>query len=290
MPASSILHRLTDYARLARMHRPVGWLLLMWPTLWAVWIAADGTPQARIVVIFVLGVISMRSAGCVINDIFDRRFDGEVQRTADRPLVTGAVTVPEALGVLAFFLVLSLLLVLQLNALTIRLAFVGVLVAGTYPLMKRVTYYPQLVLGVAFSWGIPMAFAATLGEVPREAWLLFIANLLWTVVYDTEYAMVDRDDDLRIGVKSTAILFEESDRLIIGILQVLFIMTLLLMAHHAGLGVPFMLGTFVAAGLSVHQQQLIRERRREDCFRAFKNNNWVGMAVFAGLLLDYRLG
>jgi len=287
MSASGYLQRLAAYARLARLHRPIGWLLLMWPTLWAVWMAADGRPEPRLVAIFVLGVLAMRSAGCIVNDILDRRFDAEVKRTADRPLVTGEVSLNEALLALLAFLAAAAILALQLNLLALKLAVVGLAVAAIYPLMKRVTYYPQLILGVAFSWGIPMGYAATLGSVPREAWLLVIANIFWTVAYDTEYAMVDRDDDLRIGVKSTAILFEELDRHIIGILYGLFVLTLLLVAHHAGLGVPFMLATFVAIGLGVRQQQLIHDREREGCFKAFKSNNWVGASIFAGIVLDY---
>jgi len=285
--AARLRERLSRYAVLTRLHRPIGWLLLLWPTLWALWLAADGRPQPALVAIFTAGVVVMRSAGCVINDLADRRFDGAVARTRERPLVTGAVALGEALALALVLLAIALALVLQLNALTIKLAGAGLAWAIVYPFMKRYTYFPQVFLGFAFGWGIPMAFAATTGEVPRLAWLVFVANMIWVLVYDTLYAMVDRDDDLRIGVKSTAILFEDADRVIIGALQALLILALLLIGNQVGRGVPYLLGILVAAGLFVYQQMLIRDRAREHCFRAFLNNNWVGLAIFAGLATDY---
>lgn len=279
--------RLRRYALLTRQHRPVGWLLLLWPTLWALWLAGEGRPDPVIVAIFVAGVIVMRSAGCAINDLADRRIDGAVERTAGRPLVTGLVSPAEAVAVALVLLGIALVLVLQLNRLTVELACAGVFWALLYPFMKRYTWFPQVFLGFAFGWGIPMAFAALTGEVPRLGWLVFVANMVWVLIYDTLYAMVDRDDDLRIGVKSTAILFESADRVLIGVLQGLLVLALLLVGSQAGRGVPYLLGVLAAAGLSVYQQVLIRERKREQCFRAFMNNNWLGAAVFAGLLADY---
>lgn len=279
--------RLMAYASLTRLDRPIGWLLLLWPTLWALWIAGAGSPDPKVVAIFVAGVIVMRSAGCVVNDLADRRFDGHVERTRGRPLVTGAVSVREALMLVASLVALAALLVLQLNRLTVLLAGAGLGWAAIYPFMKRYTYLPQVFLGIAFGWGIPMAFAALTGEVPRLAWLLFVTNIVWVLIYDTEYAMVDREDDRRIGVKSTALLFEEADRPILAALQGLLVLALLLVGQQAGRGVPYLLGVLVAAFSCLYQQLLVRERARADCFRAFRSNNWLGAAVFAGLAIDY---
>lgn len=278
------------YARLMRIDRPIGALLLMWPTLWALWIAGSGRPSPGIVIIFLVGVFLMRSAGCVINDYADRDIDAHVKRTQSRPLAAGLVSRKEALQLFVLLLTISFLLVLLLNTLTVLLAFVGAGLAALYPFMKRHTYLPQVHLGLAFSWSIPMAFAAQTGSVPELAWLLFIANLLWVVVYDTIYAMVDRDDDIRIGVKSTAILFGDADRLIIGITQLLMLVALAFVANKAELGTGFYLGITVAGGLMLYHQYLIYKRRRDDCFRAFVHNNWVGAAVFVGIVLDYALG
>ncbi|MCC4264293.1 4-hydroxybenzoate octaprenyltransferase [Oceanimonas baumannii] len=273
------------YMALARLDKPIGTLLLLWPTLWALWIAANGIPSLWLLVVFVAGVFSMRSAGCVINDYADRHIDGHVKRTHARPLPSGELTERQALGFFALLVGISFVLVLTTNLFTIGLAFAGLFWAALYPFMKRYTHLPQLFLGIAFSWAIPMAFTAAANELPAGLWLLFAANLTWTVAYDTMYAMVDRDDDLKIGVKSTAILFGRRDKLIVGLLQ---LATLLLLAA-AGvvfeLAAPFYWGLLVAAGLFVYQQRLIRDRERMPCFRAFLNNNYAGMAIFTGLVL-----
>jgi 4-hydroxybenzoate polyprenyltransferase len=283
-----ILDRLEQYARLARMHRPIGTLLLLWPMLWALWIAGYGSPSIKVFLIFVAGTFVMRSAGCVINDYADRNYDAHVERTRDRPLATGEVSTTEALVLFVVLVLLAGLLVLATNRLTILLAPGGVLLAVTYPFSKRYTYLPQLHLGAAFGWAVPMAFAAETGALPQMAWLIFCAAVLWAVIYDTEYAMVDRDDDIRLGIKSTAILFDDADRLIIGILQTLMIANLLLIGCQAALGWPYYLGLATAAGLFGRQQFLIHERSREGCFQAFMNNNWVGGVVFVGIVLSFR--
>lgn len=282
-----IRERLYQYYLLTRLHKPIGILLLLWPTLWALWIAADGIPDLYILMVFVLGVVLMRSAGCVINDYADRNFDPHVARTRERPIAAGKVSPREALILFAVLCLLAFALVLTLNRQTIYLSFGGLLLAAAYPFTKRYTQLPQVVLGAAFGWAIPMAFAAVQGTVPQLGWLLFTVNILWSTVYDTFYAMVDRDDDLKIGVKSTAILFGESDRLIVGILQALVLAGLLLVGRMAGLGLYYHLGLLVAAGLALYQQYLARNRDRAGCFQAFLNNNWFGAAVFAGILLDY---
>jgi 4-hydroxybenzoate polyprenyltransferase len=283
----TVVERLRQYALLMRLHRPIGILLLLWPTLWALWWAGAGRPNPWVLTVFVLGVVLMRSAGCVINDYADRGFDPHVERTRERPLAAGHVTPREAL---ALFVVLSLMafaLVLTLNGLTIALSFGGAFLAASYPFMKRVTHLPQFYLGVAFGWGIPMAFAAQRGALPGVAWLLFFANVCWAMAYDTAYAMVDRDDDLKIGVKSTAILFGDYDRLMIGVLHALTLGLLALAGLTARLGVGYYVGLGVAAGFALYQQWLIRGRVREACFRAFLNNHWFGAAVFAGLAVDW---
>ncbi|BAZ92450.1 4-hydroxybenzoate octaprenyltransferase [Thiohalobacter sp. COW1] len=282
-----MLDRLYQYYLLARLHRPIGTLLLLWPTLWALWLAAEGFPDPLVLAVFVAGVVLMRSAGCVINDYADREFDPHVKRTRERPIASGKVSPREALALFAVLCLIAFALVLLMNPLTIKLAFVGAALAAIYPFTKRFTHLPQLVLGAAFGWGIPMAFAAQTGELPRLAWLLFLVNILWATAYDTQYAMVDRDDDLKIGVKSTAILFGEADRLIIAMLQLLVLLGLGLVGSMAQLGLYYYLGLAVAAALALYQQYLIRGREREGCFRAFLNNNWFGGAVFAGLVLDY---
>ncbi len=273
--------------QLIRFDKPIGTLLLLWPTLWALWIAGAGHPDLRITLIFVAGTFLMRSAGCIVNDVADRHFDGAVSRTHRRPLVTGAVTVGEALAFAALLSLLAFALVLMTNPATVAMSFMAVALAATYPYMKRHTHLPQVVLGMAFSWGIPMAFMAQLGQLPPGLWLLYLGNLLWTVAYDTEYAMVDRDDDLKIGIKSTAILFGAQDRRMIAALQVGALVSLYLAGWSFGLGPAWEAGLVVAAGLFLYQQGLIRERRPDDCFRAFRNNNWVGLAVFAGAVAHY---
>jgi 4-hydroxybenzoate polyprenyltransferase len=282
-----IFATLFDYLTLMRLNRPIGIWLLLWPTLWALWIAAKGKPDAHIFMIFVAGVVLMRSAGCVFNDYADRGFDRYVERTQDRPLAAGRVSGAEAL-VLFFILGLSaLVLALHLNQLALLLAVAGAFLAVAYPFIKRFLPVPQLFLGLAFGWGIPMAFAAQLERLPRIAWLVFIANLLWVTAYDTQYAMVDRDDDLQVGVKSTAILFGDSDRHIVAVLQMLTLVSLVLVGRMAALGPWYWAGLLVAAAFFAYQLWLIRGREREACFRAFLNNNFAGMAVFVGILLNY---
>jgi len=285
-----IRERLTQYARLMRLDKPIGIYLLLWPTLWALWIAGEGKPDLLVVGVFVLGVVLMRSAGCVINDYADRHIDPHVARTCERPIACGSVTPREALILFVVLCLLAFALVLLLNRLTLYLSFGAVALAALYPFMKRFTHLPQVVLGAAFGWAVPMAFAALTGEVPRVAWLLFVATVLWTTAYDTMYGMVDREDDLKIGVKSTAILFGESDRLVIGILQLLALAALALAGQLAALGGYYDFGLALAAGLALYQQYLIRERRPEACFRAFLNNHWFGAAVFAGIVLAYLAG
>ncbi|QKQ28156.1 4-hydroxybenzoate octaprenyltransferase [Candidatus Reidiella endopervernicosa] len=272
-----------------RLDRPIGILLLLWPTLWALWIAAEGMPRIGVLLVFVLGVVLMRSAGCVINDYADRAIDPHVSRTRERPIASGRVEPNEALKLFAALCVAAFMLVLFMNSLTIMLSFVGVALAAIYPFTKRHTYLPQVFLGAAFGWAVPMAFAAQLGEVPQAAWLIFIATVLWATAYDTIYAMVDRDDDIKIGVKSTAILFGELDRVIIGVIQALLLLTLLVVGVQLKLGGFFYLGLLVATGLAVQQQRLIKNRDRDLCFKAFLDNNWFGMAIFVGLLLEYGI-
>jgi 4-hydroxybenzoate polyprenyltransferase len=279
--------RLLQYAYLMRLHRPIGIFLLLWPALWALWIAGEGSPDPLVVFVFVAGVVLMRSAGCVINDYADRDFDPHVARTRERPIAAGRVKPKEALILFAVLCLLALGLVLLMNSLTIWLSLVGALLAVTYPFMKRYTHLPQVYLGAAFGWAVPMAFAAQTGEVPRVGWLLFVATILWATAYDTMYGMVDREDDLKIGVKSTAILFGDSDRLIIAIIQVVLLLALVLAGQAAGLGVYYYFGLLLATTLLVYQQYLIRERRPAACFKAFLNNNWFGAAVFGGIVLDH---
>ncbi|WP_319024671.1 4-hydroxybenzoate octaprenyltransferase [Microbulbifer hainanensis] len=277
------------YWQLARLDRPIGSLLLLWPTWCALWLAAEGWPGLHLFTVFTLGVVLMRAAGCAINDFADRRIDGHVERTAQRPLATGRVTPRGAVLLFVSLCLVSLLLVLTTNRLTILMSLPAVAVAFCYPFAKRFTNLPQLVLGIAFSMGIPMAFAAVNGEIPPQAWVLFTANLLWTVCYDTFYAMVDRDDDLKIGVKSTAVLFGELDRPMTGMLQLLTLFALLLIGQRFELGLTYYCGLTVAAALFGYQQWLVRDRERNACFRAFLNNNWVGAAVFAGIFFHYLL-
>lgn len=277
---------LPDYWRLTRMDRPIGIFLLLWPTLWCLWIAAGGFPDFDLLLIFVLGTILMRAAGCCINDFADRDFDGHVERTKDRPLAAGRISSREALTLCALLCLLAFSLVLLTNRLTIYMSFGGLAIALVYPFMKRFTHLAQLVLGAAFSWGGLMAFTAQTGALPVYAWLLYTANFLWTVVYDTQYAMVDREDDLKIGVKSTAILFAEADRFVIGALQVMFLVAMSLSAEPFGLGGWFQFGLFLAACLFAYQQYLTWKRHPKDCFRAFLNNHRVGMVIFFFTMVD----
>lgn len=274
------------YWQLARLDRPIGSLLLLWPTFWALWLASDGIPSFSFLVIFTLGVFVMRSAGCVINDFADRHFDGHVKRTAARPLPSGRVSSTKALFFFASLVFIAFLLVLLLNPKTIYLSVGGLALAAAYPFMKRFTHYPQVVLGMAFSWAIPMAFSAVTETLPLSCWLLFLANSVWTVAYDTMYAMVDRDDDVKIGVKSTAIIFGAHDKLIVFILQAATLSLLAVIGWLELLGQWFYLGLLVSAVLFMYQQWLIRHRERTACFKAFLNNNWVGMIIFIGLFAD----
>ncbi|KLV05741.1 4-hydroxybenzoate polyprenyltransferase [Photobacterium ganghwense] len=277
------------YWQLARFDRPIGSLLLLWPTLWALFLAADGMPNLHVTLVFVLGVIFMRAAGCVINDYADRNFDGHVKRTAQRPLPSGALSEREALGLFGLLVLVSFLLVLTMNSLTIMLSVVGLLLAAAYPFMKRYTHLPQLVLGMAFGWSIPMAYAAQSGELTPLAWVLFVANILWTIAYDTQYAMVDRDDDLNIGIKSTAILFGRFDKMIIGVLQLGTLLLLIAVGVMQNLSQSYYWFLLLASALFVYQQMLIREREREPCFKAFLNNNYVGMLIWLGIVISVCL-
>ncbi len=279
--------RLAAYLELMRLHRPIGVLLLLWPTWWALWLTSGGLPDLKILVVFTAGVVTMRSAGCAINDYLDSDFDRHVERTRNRPLARGAIRPAEALVVCVLLLMVSLALVLTLNRRTQELAVIGALLAVTYPLGKRLTHLPQIYLGLAFGWGIPMAFAAVQDKVPPIAWLLLIANVFWTVAYDTFYAMADRDDDIRVGIKSTAILFGEDDRLIVGVLQASALATLALVGWNAYLGPWFFAGLGIAALTAVHHQYLARRREPAACFKAFVANNWFGAAVFAGIAIHY---
>lgn len=276
------------YAQLVRLDKPVGILLLLWPTLIALWLAAEGWPEPLVLFVFVMGVVLMRSAGCAINDYADRKIDSKVKRTAQRPLASGKITKKETLLVFVSLSVMAFMLVLLMNTLTIIMSLVGVLLAVSYPFMKRYHYLPQVHLGAAFGWAVPMAYAAQANEVNTVTWLVFLATVLWATVYDTMYAMVDYDDDIKIGVKSTAILFGNQDKLIIGLIQVLLILNLLLIGHRAELGMFYYLGVVAASGFAVYQQYLIKDRQRELCFKAFLNNNWFGLVLFIGVFLDFQ--
>lgn len=274
------------WCRLMRIDKPIGSLLLLWPTLWALWLAGMAIPALGTLTVFILGVFFMRAAGCVINDYADRKIDGQVKRTRARPLPSGAIGEKEAKLLFGALVGISFALVLTLNSMTIALSTVALALAWVYPFMKRYTHLPQLVLGAAFGWSIPMAFTAVSESLPLSCWLLFLANITWTVAYDTQYAMVDRDDDLRIGVKSTAILFGRFDKLIIGLLQLATLLLLGVIGWQLGLGRSYFLALTGAAGLFLWQQKLIADREREACFRAFLNNNLVGMLIFIGILLS----
>lgn len=290
MQRAGIKQRLHQYYLLTRLHRPIGIFLLLWPMLWALWIASAGRPDWLVFTVFVLGVVLMRSAGCVINDYADRNIDPQVQRTRDRPIASGAVAPREALILFGVLCLLALGLVLLMNTLTLMLAVVALLLAVSYPFAKRYTYLPQVHLGAAFGWAVPMVFAAQTNSVPQIAWLLFVATVLWATVYDTMYAMVDRGDDLRIGVKSIAILFGEADRVIIGALQITFFASLWLVGEQAKLGMLYDFGLLAAVSFAAYQQYLIKDRVPAQCFKAFLNNNLLGAAVFASIALHYTIG
>ena len=281
--------RLALYARLVRIDKPIGILLLLWPTLWALWIASDGRPPLYVLAVFVIGTVLMRSSGCAINDWADRHFDRHVARTAERPLTSGRIAGWEALLVAAFLALVSFVLILSLNALTIALSFVAAFVAASYPFTKRFFALPQAYLGIAFGFGIPMAFAAIGNHIPAVAWTLLAANVYWALAYDTEYAMVDRDDDLKIGIRTAAITFGRFDVLAVMICYACTLALLALAGALAKLGVAYDAGLFVAGGIAFYHYRLIRTRTREGCFKAFLHNNWFGAAVFAGLAVDRLL-
>ena len=289
MSTLSLRQRLSEYEKLMRLDKPIGILLLLWPTLWALWVASDGRPAAWVVAIFVVGTVLMRSAGCVINDYADKDFDGHVERTRNRPLAARRISPKEALGLAAGLSLLSFLLVLPLNGLTIAMSVPAVFLAGSYPYTKRFLAIPQAYLGIAFGFGIPMAFAAFQNDIPLVAWVMLLANVFWAVAYDTEYAMVDRPDDLKIGIKTSAITF---GRFEVTAIMICYALTLLLLGWAGlatGAGAPFLAGLAVAAGLMGYHYTLIRDRDRPRCFKAFLHNNWVGGAIFAGWVADYLL-
>ena len=286
---STARRRRPDFLELMRFNRPIGTLLLLWPTLWALWFAANGMPHLDVLGIFVLGVITMRAAGCVINDYADRNIDGNVERTHKRPLVDGRIQPKEALYLFAGLCLLAFVLVLFTNRLTVLLAFGGLALASIYPFAKRHTHLPQVVLGAAWAWAIPMAFAAQTGTVPGEAWALYCGVVLWTIAFDTYYAMVDRADDIKIGVKSTAILFGEDDLMIIGVLQGLTLLALLIAGSEFSRGIWYYGGLVFVTCLFYYQFRIAHHREPAACLRAFLNNNWVGASLFIAILLDYHL-
>ncbi len=289
MNKAYIKDRIHQYYLLTRLNKPIGIFLLLWPTLWALWVASEGRPNLLVFFVFVSGVVLMRSAGCVINDYADRKIDPLVSRTKMRPIAAGLVKPREALILFVALCVLAFLLVLLMNRLTVYLSFAGVALAAIYPFMKRHTHLPQVVLGMAFGWSIPMAFAAQTGSVPKVAWLLFVVNIVWSVAYDTMYAMADKQDDLKAGVKSTAILFDDMDKVIIGILQALVLFGLYLVGQQLQLSTVFYVSLVIAAGFSVYQQFLIKDRIPQRCIQAFLNNNVFGAVIFVGFFLHYTL-
>lgn len=283
----NLFRRISHYFFLMRFDKPIGIFLLLWPTLWALWIATHGHPSLKLASIFITGVIIMRSAGCVINDCVDRNIDKHISRTKDRILVKKIISLPEALGLFIFLCFIAFGLVLLLNRLTLKLAILGILLVVIYPFLKRFTHLPQLWLGVAFSWSIPMVFAAQQGNIPLIAWFLFIPAIVWPITYDTQYAMVDRDDDLKVGVKSTAILFGHYDRILIALLQIGMLIMLGILGCYLSFNYLFYLGLLAAFGLMVYQHVLIRQRDPKRCLKAFRNNNWVGFFIFLGIFLAY---
>ena len=283
------MDRLKQYWLLTRFDRPIGILILLWPALWALWVASDGRPDLGVLTVICLGVVLMRAAGCVINDYADREFDPHVARTKQRPIAAGKVKPKEALWIFVVLCLCAFGLVLTLNIFTILLSFIAAFLAASYPFMKRYTQLPQAYLGIAFGWAIPMSFSAQTNYIPHVAWVMYLAVVLWALVYDTMYAMVDKEDDLKIGVKSTAILFGSYDRHIMAFLQLIIIGLLIIVGQMKYLSWPYYGGILVATGLFVYQQKLIYYRDKTQCFKAFLNNNWFGMVVFIGLLVDYLL-
>ncbi|RMH22390.1 MAG: 4-hydroxybenzoate octaprenyltransferase [Gammaproteobacteria bacterium] len=278
------------YLKLMRLHRPIGILLLLWPTLWALWLSSQGHPDTRVLIIFVLGVVIMRSAGCVINDYLDRDIDPYVKRTLDRPLATGAVSPNEALILFAILIGMAVILVAFLDWKTIALAAVGLVLAVIYPRMKRLIYLPQGFLGLAFGWGIPMAYMAQTGTVPRLAWLLYVATIFWVIAYDSIYAIPDKEDDVRIGIKSSVILFDDLDTTIIMALQLAFLATMVMLGKQLEMGLYYYMGLVLSALLFAYQHYLIRDRSAENCQKAFVNNHWVGTIIFVGIYLQSMIG
>ena len=276
-----------QYLLLIRLNRPIGIFLLLWPTLWGLWIASEGFPNTKILVVFLFGVFLIRSAGWILNDIIDKDFDKFVARTQNRPLASDKLSSIEAFIVAISLIFIAFLLVLTTNTLTVQLSFVAVILAGTYPFLKRHTYLPQFFLGLTFGWSIPMAFAATTNSIPKIAWLLLIANILWAVVYDTIYAMIDREDDLKIGIKSTAILFDDADIFIIGLIQSLVLIALIVIGQQASLNTIYYFSLIIGGCLFLYQLYLIRNRDQKKCMQAFLNNNWFGFVVFIGLFINY---
>jgi 4-hydroxybenzoate polyprenyltransferase len=276
-----------QYLLLIRLNKPIGIFLLLWPTLWGLWIASEGFPNTQILIVFLFGVFLMRSAGCILNDIIDKDFDKFVARTQNRPLASDKLSSIEAFIVAISLIFIAFLLVLTTNTLTVQLSFVAIILACTYPFLKRHTYLPQFFLGLTFGWSIPMAFAATTNSIPKIAWLLLIANILWVVVYDTIYAMIDREDDLKIGIKSTAILFDDADRFIIGLIQSLVLIALIVIGQQASLNTIYYFSLIIGGCLFLYQLYLIRNRDPKKCMEAFLNNNWFGLVVFIGLFINY---
>ena len=276
-----------QYLILIRLNKPIGIFLLLWPTLWGLWIASEGFPNTNILIVFLFGVFLMRSAGCILNDIIDKDFDKFVARTKNRPLASDKLSSIEAFIVAISLIFIAFLLVLTTNTLTVQLSFVAVILAGAYPFLKRHTYLPQFFLGLTFGWAIPMAFAATTNSIPKIAWLLLIANILWAVVYDTIYAMIDREDDLKIGIKSTAILFDDADKFIIGLIQSLVLIALIVIGQQASLNAIYYFSLVIGGCLFLYQLYLIRNREPKKCMKAFLNNNWFGLVIFTGLFINY---
>jgi 4-hydroxybenzoate polyprenyltransferase len=281
--------RIKAYLRLMRVHKPIGILLLLWPTLWALWLAAQGLPDHKLLIIFVLGVVIMRSAGCVINDIADREFDKHVKRTAMRPITAGEVSVKSAVILLMLLLGIAFVLVLQLNLLTIKLSLIAMLLAGLYPFTKRWTYWPQLFLGAAFAMPVPMAFAAQLNHLPMSCWIIYSIAVLWPMMYDTEYAMVDRDEDINIGLKSTAIKFGKYDVLAVALMQFIIVILWIILGTLQNLTVGYFIAVFIATSLFMKQLSLIHDRNPQQCFKAFINNQWVGFIIFLGIAIPLHV-
>ena len=287
MNKEQIRDRLYLYWLLGRFDKPIGIFILLWPTLWALWVASEGRPSFHVLLVFIFGVVLMRAAGCIINDYADREFDPHVERTRQRPIASGKVKPKEALILFCVLSLVAFLLVLTLNSMTIKLSFIGVFLAASYPFMKRYTNLPQLVLGAAFSWGILMAFTAQAETIPRPALLLFVANVIWAIAYDTQYAMVDREFDIEIGVKSTAVLFGDMDKYFIALLQIMFVVSMWLAGQQLELGSAYYLSLLFACVLLAYQQYLIKDRLPDLCLKAFLNNNWVGAVIFVGVVLSH---